>query len=234
MRFLVYVPFCMIATVAGVSAQVTPQFNFSFTAGEPRGAFAEHLRSDGYGFNVFGGIAVDGTPLAVGLLGSLYVYGNERRLEPLSANIPDIVLEVETENYIVSGHLVARLQPDLGRVRLFADGLLGFNHLFTETSLEQEGHFGLDLDDDRIVSSTNIRDTALSYGVGGGVSVRVYRNQIAAIRIVLATRYLVGGNAKYLLPGAIDRAGGVATLHTDRSKTNLLTTSLGIGFTFLQ
>ena len=231
MKYLLSAAVLLFVATTVAYAQVTPQVNFTFSSGVPQGAFAEQLDKEGFGFTAFGGIAIDRTPLVVGVLGSYYVYGKEGRREPLSANIPDIVVEVETENVIFSGHLVARVQPSVGRWQLFGDALVGFNHFFTETSLKQESILRGIRSDNDIISSTNLRDTALSYGVGGGLGVRVYRTDVLAVRVLFSMRYLLGGNTKYLVPGAIDRSGGVATLHTARSKTDMLTTSLGVGFT---
>lgn len=209
-------------------AQVRPEFSIDFALGLPQGEFDEHITNPGYGLTMFGGIGLEGTPLVLGLTGTFLVYGVERRHVPFSLTIPDVTVEVETHNNIASGHLVLRLQPPGRRIQPHLDGLLGFNYLFTETTVEDNRG----IEDERIASTNNFDDTAFSYGIGAGLKIRVHQTAETTIRVSLGFRYIVGGSAEYLKKGAITRTGGTLTYDTERSATDLLVPHVGVSFAF--
>lgn len=226
-RFIAISVLCC-GLAAGSFAQVRPEFSVDFALGLPQGEFSDHVTNPGFGISLFGGVGLEGTPLVVGLTGTFLVYGVERRHVPFSLTIPDVTVEVETNNNIASGHLVLRLQPPRSRVQPYLDGLLGFNYLFTETTVEDDRGS----EDERIASTKNFDDAAFSYGIGAGLKIRVHQSQEGTVRIGLGFRYLVGGSAEYLTEGAIMRSGGTLTFDTERSATDLLVPHLGVAFEF--
>ena len=215
-------------------AQVRPQGELSFIVGLPQGEFNEHVDQAGFGGSLFGGIGLGASPVTLGLDLAFMVYGYERRSEPFSNTIPDVTVDVTTSNNIGMGHLVLRLEPPSGAIRPYLDGLVGLKYLYTETNIENEG-FG---DNESIARSVNFDDTALSYGVGGGLNVRVYSGQLGEdtphgiILVNLGARYLFGGEAEYLQKGSIRRENGEVTFDVDRSRTDLLIPQLGVSFVF--
>ena len=226
-RFIAISALC--CGLAAVSfAQDGPEFDIDLALGLPQGEFSEHVTNPGFGGTLFGGIGLGGTPLVVGLTGTFLVYGIERRRVPFSLTVPDVTVEVETRNNIFSGHLVLRLRLPQSRVKPYLDGLLGFNYLYTRTTVEDDRG----TEDERIASTRNFDDAALSYGVGAGLKIRVHRSEEGTIRVGLGFRYLVGGSAEYLTEGAIMRTGETLTFDTERSATDLLVPHLGFALEF--
>lgn len=237
-RLSLFVALCCafsLSTVPEASAQVRPVGEAHFIVGLPQGAFADQVDA-GFGGNVFGGLAFERAPVVLGLDLGFLVYGIERRSEPFSTTIPDVTVDVRTTNNIFMGHLVMRFQPSQGVVRPYADALFGFKYLFTETTIQDEGFN----DNESIASSTNFDDAALSYGVGGGIDIRVYRHQesepeaskLRAVHISLGARYLLGQEASYLKKGSIERRNGEVAFDTEQSRTDLLVPHVGIALTF--
>ena len=200
----------------------------------PQGAFADRL--DGVGFGLGGEILyhVPNTPVAFGLAGTFIVYGQETIRERFgSGALGRVEVDVVTTNNIALGHLLLRLQPPKGPFRPYADALVGFNYLFTESRIED-----VDFNDDRdIASSTNFDDGAFSYGIGGGVMAQVYRGRSDGrsfgVFVDASVRYLFGGEADYLREGGIDTDNnGNLTFDVTRSRTDLLLPQLGVTVRF--
>jgi hypothetical protein len=104
-------------------------------------------------------------------------------------------------------------------------------YFFTETTVKDDS-----FSDREIASSTNFDDAALSYGVGGGVDIQVYRGRggkkIGALLINVGAHYLFGSEAEYLKEGSIERRDGQVFFATERSETNILVTQLGVTVRF--
>lgn len=214
----------------------TGQFSLALTVGLPRADFERSLDGEGFGINGNLAIRLGLSPFLAGIEAAYLIYGRETRNVPFSLTIPDVTVDVETSNNIFQSHLYLRAQNDLGAVRPYMDGLLGFNYLFTKTSIKDED----DIDDEDIASSTNLEDFAFSYGLGGGLLIRLHepdRNAApgarrTAIFLDLRARYLLGSEAEYLKKGGIDREDGEIRINPVRSKTDLLTINVGVSFTF--
>lgn len=214
------------------ASELRPQGSFSFLIGIPQGEFRDNVDNPGFGIDVFGGLGIGASPVVLGLDFGFLIYGRERRSEPFSTTIPDVTVDVETTNNIVQSHFVLRLQPPDGMVRPYVDGLVGFKYLFTETRIEQERF----VDEDPIARSTNFDDFALSYGIGGGVDIDLYRprpdeqNKVAlrAVALRIGAQYLLGSQAEYLREGSIRRTNGSVTFEVDRSRTTFLEPYLGV------
>lgn len=221
---------------AAVQAQVRPQGDLYFVTGLPRGDFRANVDDPGFGLSVFGGLGFEGVPVVLGAELGFLIYGQEVRREPFSSTIPDVRVRVVTSNNIATGHLVLRLQPPRGAVQPYLDGLVGFKYFFTETRIESENRS----DDEPIAASTNFDDAAPSYGVGGGVQVKLYggygerpRGHVQALNLTLGVRYLLGGEAEYLKRGSIERhRDGTLEYDVSRSKTDLLMPHLGVTLRF--
>lgn len=222
------------AAQSGADRVVRPQGSISVLIGIPQGAFRDNVDRPGFGVDVFGGIGVGQAPVVIGLDVGFLVYGRERRSEAFSSTIPDVRVDVETTNNILQSHFVLRLQPPEGAIRPYADGLIGFKYLFTQTQINSE-RFD---DDDPIASSTNFDDFALSYGIGGGVDIDVYRpgpdkeTELSAVAIRFGAQYLLGSEAEYLQEGSIRRTNGSLTFDVDRSRTTFLEPYVGVSVHF--
>ena len=132
-------------------------------------------------------------------------------------------------------HFVARLQPATGRFRPFLDALIGFKYFETSTSINEHAK---SCDPDFFDCTRSIdhekhnSDIALSYGAGAGVDVEIYDSDTYSVRAVVAVRYLFGEKAKYVIPSARIIDADTVAFETTRSRTDLLTTQLGLSIQF--
>jgi hypothetical protein len=198
-----------------------------FTIALPQGEFEESVENNGYGFIGQALFSVGGTPVSIGGSFGGAIYGRETRREPFSLTIPDVTVEVETNNYILLGHLVLRLQPPVGPFRPYAEGVIGFHYLFTQTTIESR--------EENIASDTNFDDGVFSYGGGGGIMFGVYEGGAAkpvSVYVDVGARYLKGGKARYLQEGSIRREDGRVLYDIDESETDLLAIQIGVTVQF--
>jgi len=206
-------------------------FGFSgginFKTAFPDGEFNRHVKNAGLGISGQFGVFLPNTPVMLGTEFSYLRYGHESRKEPFSPTIPDVTVDVETSNNIVTGHLFIRLQPRSGIYRPYFDGLFGFNYLFTETSVDDEDDTGED-----IASTTNFDDFVASYGLGGGLQIRVFHKMIDddkpfGVFIDLGVRYMKGGESEYLKEGSLRVVNDKVFMDVTKSKTDLVTFKIG-------
>ncbi len=212
-------------------AQTNFQGGLNFIAGFPQGEFKDNVDQNGFGIGGEFLYSPSISPFGIGVSLGFMNYGEESRREPFSTTIPDVEVEVKTTNNILLGHLLLRAQVKQGPIRPYAEALVGFNYLFTETKIE-------DVDDqEEIASSTNLDDGVFSYGAGGGVMMRLYTGKIKktktlSILLNLGVRYILGGEAEYLKEGSIKRVNGKVVFDKIKSKTDILTTHLGVTVEF--
>lgn len=226
----------LILNVASIEAQTPFQAGVNFLMGFPQDEFSENIDNPGFGLSGHFGYQIPQTPISLGASLGFLIYGNESRREPLSPNIPDIEVTVETTNNILTGHLLMRIQPTSSHavVKPYLEGLFGFNYLWTETRLKDSDWD----DDDDDISSKNYDDAALSYGGGAGLMFRVYQGKkensegVYAINIDLGMRYLFGGEATYLKKGDIKRENNQVIYSPSQSTTDLLHAAVGVTFNF--
>lgn len=224
--------FMLLATIPAM-AQSPFQAGFNLLLGFPQGEFKENVDNVGFGLSGHFGYTIPNSPFSIGAEVGFLIYGRETRQEPLSTTIPDIVVDVETTNNILTGHLLLRVQPPLQTmiVRPYLEGLFGFHYLWTDTKIQ-------DWDGDSRLGSTNYDDAAMSYGGGGGMMIRVYQGRkeasggLYSVNIDLGFRYLLGGEAEYLKQGGIKRENGTVIYSPSKSKTDLLMTNIGVTFAF--
>lgn len=216
-------------------AQPRFQGGINFALGFPQEEFERNVDNTGFGIGLDFTVAPSLSPVSFGGSFGFLIYGSETRQEPFSTTIPDVTVEVETQNSILQGHLLMRLQPNSGFVRPYIDGLLGFNYLFTQTEIKDDS-FG-----EEIASSTNFDDFAFSYGAGGGFMIRVYDGpahkglipaKVPTVLIDLRIRYLKGGEAEYLKEGSIGREAGRVFYDVSKSETDLITSHIGVVLEF--
>jgi len=202
--------------------------------GVPQGEFKGNVDRAGIGGAAFVGIAPRAYAYLLGVEFGFMNYGTEHRREPFSTTIPDVTVDVETQNNFVTGHLIFRLQPNTGLLRPYLEGAVGGNYLFTRTTIENQGGDG-----EEIASSTNLDDFAFSYGGGGGVQVTVFQRGdedfdigFQEALIDLRVRYLAGAKAEYLKEGSIRREAGRVVYDIKKSTTDLLSIQVGVAIRF--
>ena len=209
------------------------QASVDFSLGFPWGGFNENIDGSGAGGSGYFAYKFKNSPFSAGGSFSVLVLGSQTRTESFSTEIPEVEVDVTTRNYLLAGHLVLRIQPQDGSLRPYAEGLLGFNYLWTQT-----GVYGQGWGDRAIVSSVNQSDFAWSAGAGGGLMIRIYEKKgkrerdSFGIYVDAGTRYLFGGKAEYLSEGGIMVDDGGPVYDTRLSRTDLLATKIGLSFVF--
>jgi len=204
------------------------QAGLNFTLGFPQGEFI--VNSTGLGGSGYFAYKLPKTPISIGADVGILVYGSDTREELLESSIPEVTVDVTTRNFILTCQFFIRAQPPGGDIRPYLDGLIGFNYLWTETGIyDQSGGIY-----DEVASSVNLSDFAISYGLGGGLMIRLYQSQKSAFAVLLdlGIRYLKGGKAEYLKEGDILREDGMIIYNTNYSNTDLFSTHIGVAFSF--
>ncbi len=213
----------------------------AFLVGFPQSEFADNVENNGYGLNVNFDYTFPQSAFSIGFSGGFLIYGQETRREPFSLTIPDVTVEVTRSNNIVPINLYFRVVPATGAVLPYVEGLIGFNYLFTETSIKDLDEF-----DEDIASSKNLEDVSFSYGVGGGFMFRVYQNKnqgrirsnededkVSSVYINLGLRYRKGGEAEYLTKGSITiDDDSIVTYDVRESKTDIVMLQIGVVIAF--
>lgn len=192
----------------------------------PRGEFKDNVRNNGYGAGGQFLVRIKQSPILVGIdLGGV-VYGSETRKLTLLPEVPDVRVNVTTTNNIFMTHLLVRAAPRRGLVRPYVDGLIGFKYLFTDTTIDLDS-------ENNNPSETNLSDSTLSYGFGGGLQVRLNPHP-RRLEVLLdgRVRYLRGGRADYLKEGSIRRENGAVFFDVLRSRTDIVTAQVGVTFQF--
>jgi len=218
--------FFALAGSASTRAQEI-QLGIDFNTVIPQAEFKQNVKNNGFGVSGNFLVGLGRSPLLVGVDAGFSTYGHESRKVPLSGSIPDITVNVDTDNNILLTHFLLRAQPRHGAVRPYVDGLVGFKYLFTKTTVNS------DSSDEPLASDNNLSDFAFSYGVGGGVQARIARlGRSRELLFDAKARYLWGNQARYLKEGSITRVGGVALFDVLSSRTNVVTLQFGVGVRF--
>ncbi len=196
-----------------------------FTTVSPRGEFSDNVTNNGYGGGGLFLKRIGPSPILVGLDVGGVVYGSDSHLEPISTTIPNLLVKVRTSNNILLAHFLTRIQSRKGGVRPYVDGLIGLKHLFTRTTITSE------FDSDPIAGITDLSDSSLSYGIGGGLQIPIVGGE-SGIMLDGNVRYLRGGRAEYLKKGSIRDVGGVAIFDVLSSRTDVVAFQIGVTFRF--
>jgi hypothetical protein len=220
---------CFLALLIGgatIGHAQERQAGVYFTTIVPRGEFSENVTNNGYGVSGQFLVRLGPSPFLAGGDIGIAVYGSESRREPISSTIPNLQVRVRTTNNILFSHFILRAQPRTGPVRPYLDGLIGLKHLFTRTSISDLS------DDETIASSTDLSDTTLSYGFGGGMQIPLTKGPEARILLDTNVRYLRGARAEYLRKGSIREENGLVFFDVLSSRTDALAVQIGVTFRF--
>ncbi|MBD3412803.1 MAG: hypothetical protein GF421_00020 [Candidatus Aminicenantes bacterium] len=210
------------------------QVGISFEPLIPQGEFGDVLDHMGWGGSLDVFYRIPKSDLMIGTVFAYHVYGWDTRWEPLSMYIPDVWVKVRTSNALIRGHLVLRIQPSFGYMRPYVEGLVGLQHLTTDTRVYDD----YDYENNLIASTNQLRSTVLSYGLGGGLVMNLsrlpykHRRRRFSIMLDIGIRYLQGGSAEYLIPGDIEVIGDTVHYFINRSQTDILTPKIGVTFMF--
>jgi opacity protein-like surface antigen len=207
--------------------------------GIPQGDFRQQSDHVGGGINLMGGYRFANSPVMLGMEFGFMNFGTDTREEPISTTIPDLRVEVENSYNLVHGDLLLRLIAPPSTIRPYVDGLVGFNYFFTQTVIRDRDDFF----DEEKLSDTNFEDTALSYGFGAGVQIRLWQRkgeitrtlndvEPSSVYLNLRGRYMYGREAEYLQKGSIRTDNGEVIYDVSQSTTNLLHIKIGVGVNF--
>ena len=217
--------------VGNLSAQT---IGVSLLGAAPKGEFKQNVDRLGYGIQLQGTLTTPSEfePFTLGLNLSYMIYGDESYRRPFSNTIPDVFVDVDRKNSIANLHLLGVFSPFSGRVRPYAEGLIGGSYIFTQTTIGDD----YDYDDYDIASTTNFDDFSFSYGVGGGFLIDLMEgNEFEpGLALDIKARYIFGDEAEYLTENGvqIDQRNGKVRYEVKKSETNYFTFQAGIQLTF--
>ena len=218
----------------------------------PQGEFKDEGVTTGLGLDI-NAMYYPVKELAFGLNLGGSVYDSSERQIPFNYYSDLITITEKTSNNIGFGHLFFRIIPFQGNIKPYVEGLFGLKNLSTTTELINENCYDNvenDYDDCQIAESTNASDNALSYGVGGGLEIKLFskvkftqykvdveQSSNGNLSFFINGRYLWGGEAQYLKKGDIEYSdpedGPVeTTFNWNESKTDLLQLTIGVSFHF--
>jgi opacity protein-like surface antigen len=220
---------CLLSLfIGGVTIARAQEFQAGgyFTTIIPQGQFSENVTNNGYGGGGQFLVRLGPSPFLIGGDAGGVIYGSESRREPISSTIPNLQVRVRTNNNIFLAHFLLRVQPRKGLVRPYADGLIGLKHLYTRTSISDIS------DDEAIASNTDLSDTTLSYGFGGGLHIPLTKGPEGRLLLDVNVRYLRGSQAEYLKKGSIRQENGLAVFDVLSSRTDVIAVQIGVTFRF--
>lgn len=215
-------------------AQQSFQSSLNFSLGFPQSEFKNNVDSIGLGGTGHFAYNFPRSSIAVGARFGILVYGRESRTESFSTQTLDFDVDEVTTNMIFMCHFLLRVQPQKGIIRPYLDGLVGFNYIWTTTSVKSY-RYG----ESHNLAISNIQnDLVLSWGTGGGVMIQVYskkrkkRNNPFVIYIDLGAHYLWSKEAEYMKEGSIRQEDDQILYDIYKSTTDLLTGHIGVTFAF--
>jgi len=157
--------------------------------------------------------------------GGFVQYGHERKRVPLSSTIGGrILVDVNTDNNIVTFGVGPQIMVPSGPVRPYVNGSAGLAYFATQSSVEGSAN------SEPFASTTNFDDATFAWSGGGGLYIPV-RHGNRPISIDLGVQYHANGEARYLREGSIeDNPDGSISFSPIRSETNFLIYHIGVSF----
>jgi len=230
MKKITYTLFALMVLTVSLSGQ---EFNFDigFALGTPNGSFQQSLERNSYGLDIGATYQIGNSPIHLGG-GLVYQnYGWRERSEYFSPNIQEVELRVRTTNNMVTPHFLLRIEPNIGMISPFLEGMFGFNYLYTESSVLD------DWAEEEIASSVNYDSYASSLGVGGGLKFKLYEGfdddgDFIGVSMIVKAKYMLGGEADYLKEGGLTRTRRGLEYDISRSRTDLTTFNVGVVLSF--
>jgi hypothetical protein len=233
----IFLPGALLAQPEGAN-EVTAALVIS----TPRGELDENTDT-GFGFTgTYIRSISPNRAIGIGLSGSFLGYGSTSRRVPLSSTIPDILVDVETNNdaAFLLGVFEIRIP---GRIQPYLQATAGGGFFYTITSLEDTRT------DQVILSDTNQDDATWVWGGGGGLRVRVWEGSpedeegpqppdasLSRSRayVDVGARYLVGNEVEYLKEGSLVTDDGEFDIdpRLARSEVEVMQYQIGVTVTF--
>lgn len=223
-----------ILTALLASATTAQPFNFdiSFALGTPQGSFQQSLERDSYGLDFAFTYQIGrNIPIHIGA-GMMYQnYGWRERETQFVDGAPEVDINVRTTNNMITPQLIMRIEPTMGGFSPFIEGSVGFNYLYTESSITDM------YDDEEIASTVNYDYFTSNSGIGAGAKFRLWQGydddgDFIGVHLILKTKYMLGGEAMYLKEGDLIPRGNDLEYIVSRSRTDLTTFNVGVVFNF--
>ena len=211
------------SSVAGLPGLLRFQLSPKFLTGVQIGRFGNKIGTTPGGAVDFTA-RVAQTPVSVGAAFDYLRYGTETRRIALFPAVPEVLSDIDTNN-LFRAHALVRFQPSTGRMRPYAEGLLGFSYVYTHTSVDLG-------DEGDQAGTTHLGDFAPSVGAGGGVTIGLASVQDARVALDIGLRYLTGGEVDYLTRGELQRNENGVTFEPTRSPATLFALQIGIAVDF--
>ena len=195
----------------------------SFMQSRPQDALAGNI---GLGYGVNGAYLFrldDAGVFALRADAGFLQYGRESKRVPLSSTIGGrIQVDVSTSNYLVPLSIGPQITWPKGAVRPYANGGIGGQFFFTQSSVEGSDDFG------SFANTTNQWDKTFMWVAGGGVYVPLYQKRFNVL-LDVGAQYVNGGRARYLKPGSIeDLPDSQIRITSMESETHLVLVRLGV------
>ena len=220
-------------------------FGINLVAAFPLGEFDDHVSEMGAGLSTFFGGRVPGFPFVLGTELGWLTFATQDRAALFGTNTALSAVTVATSRNILSAHLVARLTPEKGLVRPYADAILGLKYFVSRARIEADVDAGaivggdgpIIVDRDRrdeISVSSSFNDLAFSTGVGAGIDFDVFRQHVATwnreaiVSVSVGARYVVGPKMQFLPRESLPSDVGDIVIDAERSRTDMIVPTLGL------
>lgn len=221
----------------GRDLQFGSEYDVTLLHGVPQGDFAASLPQNAWGASFAYRLPL-GKGWQAGLNLGMLRYGYHQRQVPFPT-VAAVRLDVTTQNFLFGSHLSVRRYAQAQGARPYAEGLVGFNYLFTHTDVSNENGY---YREDRLASAVNQSDWTFSGGVGAGVAFTIFDEKrddggIARTEVHLGGKYMWGTKATYLQEGPLvdeNENGRIdnSEVSVGRSNTSVLQAEIGLTIRF--
>lgn len=198
----------------------------------PQGVFAEQLDKVAGGLGMDLGYAPPHLPVVAGLTGNLSWYDGSSDDVFVVTDRYTGWMPLSASGKLLTLYLFARMQPETGPFRPYAEVLGGLNVLWMDSSVDDE-FSEMGFSGDNILT-----DASLGYGGGGGIEYLILSEhsdgrQYAEGFINLRVRYLFGGRMEYLKADAVrfDEEGKPFVRSEDRMRSDIEMLQVMVGLT---
>lgn len=208
-----HVPLAFEGTLVGSAGLSSPMRGFAEVWGREMFTFGGHIA-----------FPLGRTPLQAGFEFS-YGVMDTRTSNITTHNENDDVMKgtLTTRCKILGYHPLLRLSPLKGKVRPYADGLIGVRQFITTSTVTADGVHG------NISKDRELMDLALSKGWAAGIMFSIGDAGVIDLR----AEGFDSGKATYVDPNSIEVSeDGVVSFNTLTSDTDVINLLLGIGLRF--
>ncbi|MEX0928213.1 MAG: hypothetical protein WDZ53_02335 [Balneolales bacterium] len=199
--------------------------------GLPQGGLTDNISREPLGVSFLTGGRVPGLPLFLGTDIGLMSHGLQERIDLYSLEeVPVQALTSSVSNTIFMVHLLARLQLEYGPVQPYLEMLRGMKYFTTRNTLRGDPV----VFPDGFNAASRVFDHALSYGIGAGVNIPLYRGDFGIDRrpgtasLTFSARYLPGTDADVARETFFDEEAELFRFDVVRSSTTLLIPQFGV------